>query len=65
MNNFWENIYKFPRFLISVFIGFFLITLKPIFKLFRKQKNQLLILTIGSLFIYILYIIIIKMLDII
>nr|QCI04499.1 hypothetical protein [Antithamnion hubbsii] len=64
MNNFWNNIYKFPRFLISVFIGFFLITFKPIFKLLKKENNQLLFLIFGSVFIYTLYTIIKTMLDI-
>lgn len=64
MNNFWNNIYKFPRFLISVFIGFFLITLKPIFKLLKEEKNQISALIIINITIYSLYIIIKKMLDI-
>lgn len=50
MTDFWTNLYKFPRFLISVLIGFFLTTLKPIFKLLEK-KEYISLLTILSIFI--------------
>nr|YP_009296319.1 hypothetical protein Sebd_167 [Sebdenia flabellata]AOM65254.1 hypothetical protein Sebd_167 [Sebdenia flabellata] len=39
MNNFWNNLNKYPRFLLSVLVGFFLTTLHPIFKLFTNKKN--------------------------
>nr|YP_010471044.1 hypothetical protein Ycf33 [Synarthrophyton patena]UVF62873.1 hypothetical protein Ycf33 [Synarthrophyton patena] len=45
---FWDNILKFPRFLISVLIGFFLTTFKPFFELLRDKKNRIiLIITIS------------------
>ncbi|CCP38097.1 conserved hypothetical plastid protein (plastid) [Chondrus crispus] len=40
MNTFWENISKFPRFLISVIAGFFLTTLYPIFELLKDKKKR-------------------------
>lgn len=48
MNNFWDNVYKFPRFLISVIIGFILTTLYPIFKLLKSKKSRF-ILTLSIL----------------
>ena len=38
---FWENISKFPRFFISVLVGFLLTIFKPIFESFKKTKTQL------------------------
>nr|QCI07726.1 hypothetical protein [Nitophyllum punctatum] len=63
--SFWKNIYKFPRFLIAILLGFFLITLKPIFRLL-KNKNNVIIAIVGIITILIaLYLIIIKMTGII
>nr|YP_009122134.1 hypothetical protein [Vertebrata lanosa]AJH65892.1 hypothetical protein [Vertebrata lanosa] len=45
MSNFWVNLYKFPRFLVGVFLGFFLTTFQPIFKLL-KNKKRVIIFTI-------------------
>nr|YP_009315623.1 Hypothetical protein ycf33 [Liagora brachyclada]SCW24281.1 Hypothetical protein ycf33 [Liagora brachyclada] len=38
MHIFWENIWKFPKFLISVFIGFFLTAAYPFFQLSKNKK---------------------------
>nr|YP_009314806.1 Hypothetical protein ycf33 [Neoizziella asiatica]SCW23261.1 Hypothetical protein ycf33 [Neoizziella asiatica] len=38
MNIFWENIWKFPKFIISVFIGFFLTAAYPFFQLSKNRK---------------------------
>nr|QCI05070.1 hypothetical protein [Callithamnion tetricum] len=46
MNNLLDNIYKFPRFLISIILGFFLTTFQPIFKLLKNKKTNTLILTV-------------------
>nr|YP_010902951.1 hypothetical protein REP59_pgp029 [Hypnea flava]WCH55005.1 hypothetical protein [Hypnea flava] len=43
MNNIWKNIKKFPLFIIGVFIGFFLTTIKPFFKLLKNKKKKILI----------------------
>ncbi|WP_366943212.1 DUF751 domain-containing protein [uncultured Thermosynechococcus sp.] len=40
MDTFWNNISKFPKFIISVFIGFFLTTVYPIFKLLKNKKTN-------------------------
>ena len=61
MSDFWVNLYKFPRFLIGVFIGFFLTTFQPIFKLL-KNKNRILVFGILiGIIIAIFYKIIVKM----
>nr|YP_009398550.1 hypothetical protein [Lophocladia kuetzingii]ARW67736.1 hypothetical protein [Lophocladia kuetzingii] len=61
MSNFWNNIYKFPRFLISIMIGFFLITFQPIFKLLKKKKNLITFSIILIIIVLIFYKIILKM----
>ena len=63
MDNFKNNIYKFPRFLISVFLGFFLTTLRPIFKSLKKKYIIINILIIFTA-TYTIYIVIKNMLDI-
>nr|WOA02417.1 hypothetical protein [Gloiopeltis furcata] len=53
MHTFWNNINKYPRFFISIIIGFFLTTFRPIFELLGSEKNKILIGTIiiGLMFI--------------
>nr|YP_009295910.1 hypothetical protein Schim_164 [Schimmelmannia schousboei]AOM64845.1 hypothetical protein Schim_164 [Schimmelmannia schousboei] len=55
MHTFWDNINKFPRFLISVLAGFFLTTLYPIFELLQDKKTRILLIIISCLSISILY----------
>nr|YP_009315013.1 Hypothetical protein ycf33 [Scinaia undulata]SCW23468.1 Hypothetical protein ycf33 [Scinaia undulata] len=38
MYTFWQNISKFPKFIISVLLGFFLTTFYPVFKSLKNQK---------------------------
>nr|YP_009628802.1 hypothetical protein [Balbiania investiens]QBX88585.1 hypothetical protein [Balbiania investiens] len=40
---FWNNINKFPQFIISVFMGFFLTTIYQIFKLLSNKKTRVII----------------------
>nr|YP_009396883.1 hypothetical protein [Ophidocladus simpliciusculus]ARW66069.1 hypothetical protein [Ophidocladus simpliciusculus] len=61
MSNFWKNLYKSPRFLTSVFIGFFLTTFQPIFKLLKNKLNKVLFLIIMVIIIGTCYTIIRKM----
>nr|BBI37201.1 Conserved hypothetical plastid protein [Palmaria palmata] len=54
MYNFWENIIKFPQFIISVFVGFFLTTIYPILKLLKNKRTSYLIgITIALVFLLI------------
>nr|YP_009395458.1 hypothetical protein [Polysiphonia infestans]ARW64438.1 hypothetical protein [Polysiphonia infestans] len=64
MSNFWVNLYKFPRFLIAVFLGFFLTTFQPIFKLLKSKKRITTFSIIITLTIRVCYKIIAKMIDI-
>lgn len=57
MDTFWNNINKFPKFIISVFIGFFLTTAYPIFKLLKNKKTNYGIAIILIAICYILYLI--------
>nr|YP_009295251.1 Ycf33 [Dasya binghamiae]AOH77263.1 Ycf33 [Dasya binghamiae] len=61
MYNFWNNLYKFPRFLIAVLIGFFLTTFKPIFKLLKNKKMQIALPIIIIISINIIYLILKEM----
>ena len=61
MSNFWQNLDKFPRFLISVTIGFFLTTLRGFFKQLKNKKEKKIITIIPIIFIVIVYTIIKKM----
>lgn len=38
---FWDNILKFPKFFVSVLIGFFLTILNPFFELFKDPMQQI------------------------
>nr|QVY58251.1 hypothetical protein [Eucheuma denticulatum] len=64
MNNFWNNINKFPKFLIVVFTGFFLTTLQPIFELLTNKKKKIIGIIIIILFISTIYYILSIMLGI-
>ena len=55
MYNFWGNISKFPRFVISVFAGFFLTTVYPVFRLLTNTKTNYLVGTIILFFFFGLY----------
>nr|QCI05723.1 hypothetical protein [Cryptopleura ramosa] len=59
--NFWENLYKFPRFLITVLIGFFLTTFEPIFKLLTNEKRKIILINLIIITTSVLYVIIKKM----
>nr|YP_009510513.1 hypothetical protein [Gracilaria caudata]YP_010196230.1 hypothetical protein LK014_pgp033 [Gracilaria caudata]AXI96186.1 hypothetical protein [Gracilaria caudata]UAD83627.1 hypothetical protein [Gracilaria caudata] len=41
MTKFWDNIKKFPRFLLSVIAGFFLTTFQTIFELLKEKNKRL------------------------
>nr|YP_010728735.1 hypothetical protein P6G74_pgp169 [Phymatolithon calcareum]WEA76922.1 hypothetical protein [Phymatolithon calcareum] len=51
---FWDNISKFPRFFISVLMGFFLTTFNPFFELLRDEKSRLILIIALSFFTTIL-----------
>jgi len=59
MNNFWENIFRYPRFFISSFLGLILVLLSP-FKSFLKTSKLRFILTGFLLSCFLILYVIIK-----
>ena len=47
MNDFWNNVFRYPRFFISSLVGLILIILTPFRNLFKIKKFRLIV----SLFI--------------
>lgn len=58
MNNFWNNISRYPRFFISSLIGSILIILAPFKNLFKIKKFRIILIVIFILFITFLYVVI-------
>ena len=61
MNDFWNNISRYPRFFISSLAGLILVILAPFRNLFKIKKLRFLVIIGFILFIAILYTIIINM----
>ncbi len=61
MNDFWNNIIRYPRFFISSLAGLILIILTPFRNLFKVPKLRIFLIIFILLFILILYNIIINM----
>ena len=61
MNDFWNNISRYPRFFISSLAGLILVILAPLKNLFKIKKLRLFVIIGFILFIGILYFIIINM----
>ena len=43
MNNFWENIARYPRFFISAMLGLLLILISPFQKLLRTTVGKIIL----------------------
>ena len=61
MNDFWNNISRYPRFFISSLAGLILVILAPFKNLFKIPKFRIFIIVFLFLFIILLYNIIINM----
>ena len=61
MNDFWNNISRYPRFFISSLAGSILVILTPFRNLFKIQKFRFILPIIFLGFITLLYIIIANM----
>ena len=61
MNDFWNNISRYPRFFISSVAGLILVIIAPFKNLFKIKKLRIVVVILFSLFIVILYNIIISM----
>jgi len=65
MNIFWENITRYPRFLITSVSGLIVILLNPLFKIGKKNlTNQIFVIIILILTFVIFSLTIISMLNI-
>jgi len=61
MNDFWNNISRYPRFFISSLAGLILVILAPFRNLFKIKKFRILLPILFLLFILILYFILVNM----
>nr|YP_010283397.1 hypothetical protein MKU43_pgp109 [Bacillaria paxillifer]ULD16516.1 hypothetical protein [Bacillaria paxillifer] len=61
MNDFWNNISRYPRFFISSLAGLILVILAPFKNLFKIPKFRIFVILFLLLFILLLYNIIINM----
>jgi len=57
MNDFWNNISRYPRFFISSSIGLILIIIAPFRNLFKIAKFRIFLITFILMIIILLYII--------
>jgi len=51
MNNFWNNVVRYPRFFISSMVGLILIILTPFRNLFKTPKLRLFLILFSLVFI--------------
>lgn len=56
MNNFWNNISRYPRFFISSLVGLILVILTPFKNLFKIKKFRIVLIILFLLFILLLYV---------
>jgi len=61
MNDFWNNISRYPRFFISSLAGLILVILTPIRNLFKVKKFRVILPIVFLLFVLILYFILLNM----
>nr|YP_537011.1 hypothetical chloroplast protein 33 [Neopyropia yezoensis]Q1XDF7.1 RecName: Full=Uncharacterized protein ycf33 [Neopyropia yezoensis]AGH27657.1 hypothetical chloroplast protein 33 [Neopyropia yezoensis]QFZ66993.1 Ycf33 [Neopyropia yezoensis]WKD83488.1 hypothetical protein [Neopyropia yezoensis]BAE92454.1 unnamed protein product [Neopyropia yezoensis] len=64
MNKFWDNVLRFPRFLVSVILGLILIIISPFFVLLKKPLTSFFFIISLAGLITVLAIIIQKMINI-
>jgi Protein of unknown function (DUF751) len=61
MNNFWNNVLRYPRFFISSVAGLIIIILTPVKNLFKIRKLRFFLVIFLLVFIAILYGVIVNM----
>jgi len=61
MNNFWTNIFRYPRFFISSLLGLILVILTPLKNLFKVPKLRIFLILFLLLVSISLYFILINM----
>jgi len=55
MNNFWTNIFRYPRFFISSVLGLLFVILTPVKNLFKIKKLRIVLPLFCLLFVIGLY----------
>ena len=63
MNDFWNNIFRYPRFLISSLTGLILVILTPFRNLLKVKKLRIFFITLITLLLISLYTILKNMLS--
>jgi len=63
MNDFWNNILRYPRFFISSLAGLILVILAPFRNLFKVPKLRIFIILFVLVFLITLYFILVNMLS--
>jgi hypothetical protein len=58
MNDFWNNISRYPRFFISSLAGSILVILAPFKNLFKVPKLRIFLILGFSIFVILLYLVI-------
>jgi hypothetical protein len=58
MNDFWNNISRYPRFFISSLAGLILVILAPFRNLFKIPKLRIILIVSFLVFVILLYLII-------
>ncbi len=61
MSNFWNNISRYPRFLISSLAGLLFVIVTPLRNLFKIRKFRIILPVLLILFVILLYFILIQM----
>jgi hypothetical protein len=61
MNDFWNNVIRYPRFFVSSLLGLILIIVSPFKNLFKVPKLRILIIFGFVLFLLFLYFVILNM----
>ena len=64
MNDFWNNISRYPRFFISSLVGLILVILSPFKNLFKIPKFRIIIILSFLLILVLLYLVIKNMVGI-
>ena len=55
MNDFWINLFRYPRFFISTLIGLILVILSPFKNLFKNSKLRFFLIIFILVFLITLY----------
>ena len=61
MNDFWNNVSRYPRFFISSLAGLILVILAPLRNLFKIKKFRILLPVFILLFVALIYNILVNM----